>query len=172
MLKGFKKLPVSGSKDWKITASTKTNNDPLKTLTDGKLDQSFGPVFGNGTLDGKYMIDLGQSKPVSAVTSWAHNEGGKRGAQMLTVYGSNAATNPGWELSSFTPLGTLEIGKTDSKFTAASLRAVDGKSLGTFRWIVWAVQPISSGGGGENTSFQELSVEFVWPRIQRRRTSV
>jgi hypothetical protein len=41
------------------------------------------------------------------------------------------------------------------------LRASAGSSLGQFRWIVWAVSPVTESGGGENTAFQELSVEVA-----------
>lgn len=43
-------------------------------------------------------------------------------------------------------------------YTAASLSAVDGTTLGRLRWIVWNVSPVTNVGGGENTAFQELAV--------------
>ena len=143
-----------------VTANQKTNNDPLKSLNDGKLAAGIGPVFGNGVRNGAYKMDLGAAKSVSAITSWSHNYKGMRGAQKLVLYGSDAATDPGWDLSKFTPLGTIDTtGEAKAQFTAASLRAAEGKSLGKFRWIVWAVSPVTETGGGENTAFQELAVE-------------
>ena len=122
----------------------------------------IGPVFQNGVRNGAYRMDLGTVQSVSAITSWSHNWKGFRGAQKLVLYGSNAATDPGWDLKRFTPLGTIDpTGETKAEFTAASLRASAGKSLGEFRWIVWAVSPVTERGNGENTAFQELSVEFV-----------
>ena len=50
-------------------------------------------------------------------------------------------------------------GEAKANFTAASLRAAAEQSLGQFRWIVWAVSPVTRNGGGENTAFQELTVE-------------
>ena len=101
-------------------------------------------------------------QPVSAITSWSHNKKGFRGIQKLNLYGSNAENDPGWDLKKFTLLGNIDTSReAKAEFTAASLRAADGKSLGKFRWIVWAVFPISDSGGGENTTFQELSVEIL-----------
>ena len=155
---GFKKLvpqQVAGT----FTTNQKTANDPVAILGDGKLSEGSGPIFKNGVRDGAYKMDLGSVKSVSAVTSWSHNAKGFRGNQKLVLFGSNAASDPGWNLSKFTPLGTIDTSKeTKAKFHAASLRAAEGKSLGKFRWIVWAVSPISNKQ--ENTAFQELSVEF------------
>ena len=66
---GFKKLPVQRVFGRKVTANQKTSNDPLRTLTDGRLAEGFGPIFGNGVHDGAYKMDLGAVKPVSAITS-------------------------------------------------------------------------------------------------------
>ena len=158
---GFKKLPVQRVFGRKVTANQKTSNDPLRTLTDGRLAEGFGPIFGNGVNDGAYKMDLGAVKPVSAITSWSHNQANRRGAQNLTIYGSDAAIDPGWDLSQFTPLGDIDTGAARDRFTAASLQAAEGKTLGEFRWIVWAVSHINDLGGGENTAFQEFAVEVV-----------
>ena len=103
-------------------------------------------------------MDLGSLQPVTAVTSWSVNQGNTRATQKLTIYGSNAAKDPGWDLNKLTPLGTIHTGKQKSPFVAASLRAINSNTLGKFRWIVWRVAPVSDLGGGENTAFQELAV--------------
>ncbi|MBT5017907.1 MAG: PDZ domain-containing protein, partial [Planctomicrobium sp.] len=158
---GFVKLQVPLRSNRKITANQKTNNDPLNSLIDGKLGKGFGPVFGNGIHNGAYKIDLGSAQPVKSVTSWSFNQSGTRGAQKLTIYGSNSATDPGWDLNALTQLGTIDtIGGTQAEFTAASLHTPLGKPLGFFRWIVWAVSPVTSTAAGENTAFQELAVEL------------
>ncbi len=155
----FKILPIPTNKNGTLTAKPNTNNDPLETLLDGKLSKGFGPVFSNGAQDGIYRLDLGESKSIASITSWSFNQGG-RGPQRVTLFGSDAV-NPGWNLADFKPLGTIDTtGSPSAEFTAASLQAATGKSLGTFRWILWKVSPVTSIGGGENTAFQELSVEF------------
>ena len=159
---GFKTLRPPAASDVKVTANQRTSNDPLSSLTDGKLAAEFGPVFPNGIRDGAYKTDLGAVRAVSAITSWSFNRKGIRGVQKLVLYGSNASSDPGWDLSQFTPLGTIDTtGEVQANFTAASLRASAGSSLGQFRWIVWAVSPVTETGGGENTAFQELSVEVA-----------
>lgn len=165
---GFKKLLPGHALGRKVTTNQKTSNDPLRTLTDERLEKSFGPIFGNGIHNGAYKMDLGAAKGVSAITSWSHNQAGRRGAQKLTIYASNAEADPGWDLSQYKALGTVDTGVAKGNFTAASLRAADGQTLGDFRWIVWAVSPVRSGGGGENTALQELAVE-VAPAEKRGR---
>ena len=157
----FKELTLKGPSDWTTTASTKTNNEPLAALTDGKIAANYGPIFGNGVRNGIYKMDLGKPKAVAAVTSWTHSQTLKRGTQRLTVYGSSSKADPGWDLTKMTASGTIQTSETKSKFAAASLRAADGKSLGKFRWIAWAVSPVSNQGGGENSAFQELAVEIL-----------
>ncbi|MFG0288085.1 MAG: alpha-L-fucosidase [Rhodopirellula sp. JB044] len=158
---GFEKLPVESRSNRIVTTNHKTDNDLLNTLTDGKLAPSFGPIFRNGIRNGAYKMDLGEKKPVSAISSWSHNQAGKRGLQKLAIYGSAANNDPGWDLSRYTLLGTVDAGNSQSKFVAASLRAETDKTLGSFRWIVWAVSPVTDAAGGENTALQELSVEVV-----------
>jgi hypothetical protein len=158
---GFKKLSLPTSPAGKVTANQKVGNLPIEMLIDGQLANNYGPVFGNGIQDGAYKMDLGSVQAVAAITSWSYNQSRSRGAQKIALYGSNAATDPGWDLTKFTPLGTIDTGPAKANYTAASLRAVEGQSLGQFRWIVWSVSPVTANGGGENTAFQELHVEVT-----------
>ena len=164
---GFATLAPTVSEQLTITANHKIKNQSIQTLTDGKLDQGYGPVFSNGTTNGAYKIDLGDAKPVAAITSWSYKQG-KRGLQKVTLYGSKSPADPGWNIadrSRFEPLGSIDTSSIKSKtFTAASLRAKEGESLGTFRWVLWSVSPVTSNGGGENTAFQELGVEVHSPQ--------
>ncbi|TWU47023.1 alpha-L-fucosidase [Rubripirellula reticaptiva] len=159
----FRKLPVPGASNRTVTASPQTSNDPLDSLTDGKVAAGIGPVFKNGIHHGIYKMDLGAAKPVSAISAWSYNRARVRGAQKLTLYGSDSVKDPGWDLSQLTPLGTVDTGKSTTDYTATSLRAAEDESLGKFRWIVWAVSPVTSTGGGENTAFQELNVAVQDP---------
>lgn len=159
---GFVKLSIPAASKGKVSANQKTNNDPLSSLTDGRLGKGFGPVFSNGIHNGAYKLDLGTVQPVNAVTSWSFDMSRTRGAQQLTIYGSNSTTDPGWDFKAFTQLGVIDtVGIGKAAFTAASLRTPSGKPLGNFRWIVWAVSPVTATAGGENTAFQELAVEVL-----------
>lgn len=159
---GLTKLPLLSASHRTITANQKTNNDALSTLTDGKLGEGFGPVFGNGIHNGAYKMDLGSVQPVKAITSWSFGMGGTRGSQNLTIYGSDSVKDPGWDLNAFTQLGSIDtLGVKKTTLTAASLKSPMEKPLGNFRWIVWSVSPVTATAGGENTAFRELAVETV-----------
>ncbi len=151
--RGFKKLPLPSKPSGKITANHKTNNDPISVLNDGMVTEGFGPIFSNKIKDGAYKLDLGKLQDITALTSWSHNQGGKRGAQSLTLYGSNHPTDPGWDLAHFTKLGTLSTrGQKLDAFTALSLQIPKTR----YRWIIWQTSPVTKAD--ENTAFQELAV--------------
>jgi len=160
---GFGKLSMPSTPFGKVTANPSTANESLAVLVDGRLDKNYGPVFRNGVRNGVYKMDLGETKRVTAATSWSFNQNGKRGAQKLTIYGSKSATDPGWNLADrgrFVPVGSVDTsGTTVGPFNAASLRARQGQALGKFRWILWSVAPVTQLG--ENTAFQELVIEVA-----------
>lgn len=147
-----------------IRSSVPTANEPLYTLTDGKLGRGYGPVFPNGVTSGAYKMDLRSRRSVAAVRSWSFNKNGNRGAQVLSIYGSDSTKDPGWNTTDrtrFTPLGSLDtrgLGN-DGEYVLAELVARSGKTLGQYRWIVWRVTPLSRSG--ENTSYQELAIELA-----------
>jgi hypothetical protein len=146
-----------------VTANQSTANQPLKVLIDGRLTLDYGPVFRNGIRNGVYKMDLGETRRVTAVSSWSFNQNGRRGVQKVTLYGSSSAADPGWDLTDrirFATLGSLDTsGTTIGAFNAASLRAREGEALGDFRWILWSVAPVTRLD--ENTAFQELTVEVA-----------
>ncbi|MCY3017907.1 MAG: PDZ domain-containing protein [Planctomycetota bacterium] len=139
-----------------------TMNEPVAVLTDGKLGKNYGPVFGNGCADGMYKLDLGAAKSVAQVNTFSYNQNGNRGRQRFVLYGSNAAADPGWNVEDprvFTPLADVDTRKPPTAdFVATSIRQSDGKPLGSYRWLIWAIAPVTTNAGGENTSFQEFQV--------------
>jgi uncharacterized protein (DUF608 family) len=157
---GFVNLPVPTASGRTVTANQTPVKGDVVTLVDGQLGKDYGPVFNNGVKNGAYKMDLGSVQPVAAITSWSFNLNNTRGAQKIALYGSTSSTDPGWDLSKLTPLGTIDSGDTTVNYTAASLRAPLGQSLGKFRWIVWSLSLLNESGGGENTAFQELAVEL------------
>ena len=161
---GFAKLALPASPFGVVTASRRTLNDPIATLTDGKLANGYGPVFANGVSDGAYKMDLGRVRSVVKIASWSFHQGGRRGGQIVSLYGSKMVDDPGWNTedgSRFTSLGTLDtLGMPQAgDFTAAALGGRRGQSLGSYRWIVWRVSPVTDIR--ENTAFQELAVEVA-----------
>jgi hypothetical protein len=145
-----------------ITSNIVTKNDPLTMLSDRKLAKGYGPVFDNGITSCIYKMDLGAVEKINSLRSWSHNQNGTRGTQILTIYGSNAATDPGWNVadrSRFTAIGSIDTRSVTSKeFVAAAISDRAGAALGAYRWIVWAVSPVSADQ--ENTAFQEFAVEL------------
>ena len=137
-----------------------TVNEPVATLHDGKLASDYGPVFPNGVWNGRYRVDLGKPMEIRAVNTFTFNQNDSRGVQHFVLFASNSPTDPGWNTSDrkrFTPL--VEVDTTGAKvgpFHATQVRASKGGVLGTFRWLVWAVLPVTERG--ENSAFQELQV--------------
>ena len=145
----------------KIAAGPETKNEPLSALADGKVVKGYGPVFGNGVRSGRYKLDLGAAKSIVEVRTFSFNQNGNRGRQRFILYGSNAASDPGWNTDderAFIPIFDLDSRPAGADFVATSIRQSNGKPLGNYRWLVWAVRPISDAAGGENTAFQEIQV--------------
>ena len=159
---GFSSLSVPAASEITVTAKPTTSDQPLSSLTDGKVEpDQYGPIFSNSVSSGIYRMDLGKSQSIESIGTWSTNKGNARGAQRLTLYGSNSQKDPGWRVSNrkkLTPLGTIDTRSLkQSTFTATALKARDGQSLGTFRWIYWQVAPVSEKN--ENTAFQEFFVK-------------
>ena len=134
------------------------NNDPVESLTDGKVTKGFGPIFANGVDNGMYKLDLAAVKSIAQVNSFS--SGRTRARQSFVLYGSNAASDPGWNVADATVF--TRVIAVDSRpvvlteYEATSIRHSAGKPLGSYRWLVWAVSPVTGEIGGENTAFQEL----------------
>jgi hypothetical protein len=143
-----------------ISSRPSTRNDPLATLHDNALGTGYGPIFANGVRGGIYRADLGSVRRVVSVATWSHNHSGKRGAQNFVLFGS-AADDPGWDVADrlkFTPLAEVDTRGTQSgKHHGTLIRNSAGQPLGSFRWLVWVVQPVTDKL--ENTSFQEFQIK-------------
>ncbi|MBI5834118.1 MAG: PDZ domain-containing protein [Armatimonadetes bacterium] len=153
---GFRTIaPPAASGIAAITARPGTHNEPVAVLIDGKLAANYGPVFGNDTADGVYRADLGQTRAVGAVCTWSYNQNENRGSQRFMLYGS-VAPEPGFDVANaklWTPIALVDS-PCASRFLATRLQAPGG--LGEYRWLAWAVAPVSAIG--ENTAYVELAV--------------
>jgi len=159
-----------------VAAEPRTMDEPLSVLTDGKLARNYGPVFGNGVVGGAYKLDLGAVKSIAHVNTYSFNQNATRGRQRFVLYGSGAASDPGWNVEDarvFVPILDVDTGTTlpsrgreargreagpKADFVATCIRRTDGKPLGSYRWLVWVVSPVTPAAGGENTAFQEFQV--------------
>ncbi|OWK36039.1 PDZ domain-containing protein [Fimbriiglobus ruber] len=140
-----------------ITTKPATFNDPVATLSDGRLTEGYGPVFGNGTVGGAYKVDLGKAIDIAEIKTWSFNQNKNRGPQRFVLFGSTAARDPGWDANTFAPI--IEVDTTHipvDKFQVTRVRRAGDPSVGTFRWLMWVVTPVTEKG--ENTAFQEFQI--------------
>jgi len=141
-------------------ARPETRNEPVAVLGDGRLAANYGPVFGNEVSSGCYKVDLGGVKPLAAVNTFSYNQGGNRGRQHFILYGSTAASDPGWNVanpSAFVPIAEVDTPADASPvYVATRVAGNHRQPLGRYRWLVWRVYPVTSIG--ENTAFQEFQV--------------
>ncbi|MCP4782671.1 MAG: signaling protein [Fuerstiella sp.] len=160
----FKLVPLSEgsriSSPGSIESRPATVNQPLSALLDGELAENYGPVFPNGVTTGRYRIDLGESRSLSVINTWSFNQNGTRGRQSYTLFGSNSATDPGWQVddrSNFDPIAVVHpSSQSEGKFRATRIRTAGDRSLGTYRWLIWQVHPVTAIR--ENSSYQEVQV--------------
>jgi len=141
----------------KASAGGATNNDPIDSLTDGKVVNSYGPIFANGVKGGMYKLDFATAKSIAQVNTFSAL--GARSRQNFVLYGSAAEADPGWKVADskvFTPLISVDTSEgMPTDFEATSIRFRDGKPLGSYRWLVWEAFPVTQDNA-ENTAFQEL----------------
>lgn len=145
----------------RVTSRPDTQNEPLTTLHDGRLASTYGPVFANGVPVGLYKADLGKARPVREVRTWSFAMNGNRGAQRFTLYGSVSETDPGWAVHDtvrFVPLAEVNAPGTGA-FLETIIRGGGDAGLGTYRWLVWVVRPVT--GLGEYTAFQEMCISVM-----------
>ncbi len=142
----------------RIATRPATLNEPIASLYDGKLATNYGPIFGNSVTQGIYKVDLGRTASLSQVNTWSFHQADRRGSQQFLLLGSNSPSDPGWNAADpklFTPIAEVTAA-ADARFLATSVRRTGGRSLGTFRWLIWVAIPLNQTG--ENTAFQEFQV--------------
>ncbi len=159
----FKEIPVASTAvPAKISSGgPRTVGGALAALIDGKLGKEGNPIFSNGVIDGAYKLDLAEAKSIAQVNTFSFT-GRNRAKQNYILYGSNAAADPGWNVADaavFAPIMAVDTRAMEPKeYEATSVRRSDGRPLGSYRWLVWALSPITGEIGGENSAYQELQV--------------
>jgi len=145
----------------RVSVPPDSTDAPFDLITDGKLERNRGHAFRDSFTNGAYKIDLGSVRSIAQVNTFSRGNDGIRARQNFVLYGSAAASDPGWNVedaSLFTPIIDLVARKTSGlEFAATSIRQSDGKLLGSYRWLIWAVTPITYDRGS-NTAIQELQV--------------
>jgi hypothetical protein len=137
-----------------------TRNEPPERLYDGGIAENYGPVFGNGVGGGAYKADLGALVSLAEVHTWSYDQNGNRGAQHYILFGSAAAADPGWDVedrTKFSPIAEVDTRSVPvQRFLVTRIRNSAERPLGTFRWLVWVVYPVT--GLDENTAYQEFQL--------------
>jgi hypothetical protein len=100
------------------------------------------------------------NKSIARINTYA--SGNTRARQSFVLYGSSAASDPGWNVADatvFTPVIAVDSRSGErTEYEATSIRRSAGKPLGSFRWLVWAASPTLGEIGGQNTTFEEMQV--------------
>ena len=80
---------------------------------------------------------------------------GNRAHQVFCLFGSASTDDPGfdvWNRTRYTFIARVDThAEPYSKYMASSVHG----PIGSFRWLVWAVEPINEK---ENSAFQEFDV--------------
>jgi len=170
----FKTVPMAPAADVapaKIVAGPPgTMNEPVAILTDGKL---AGTTAGLRERRGEWRLQARSRR----------RQGHRPGTHLLVQPEQEpgpAAVRPVRQPGGTDPAGTSRTarlhadhrgghrcGAAGADFLASSIRQGDGRPLGSYRWLVWAVAPATGNAGGENTAFQELQV-ILAPRDSHR----
>ncbi|MHC5054946.1 MAG: right-handed parallel beta-helix repeat-containing protein [Planctomycetota bacterium] len=139
-------VPPSGvSAFGSVSMSHKTGAEPPERLFDGKLGTGYGPVFGNGTMNGVYTLTLKEPSEVTEVRTYSHNFQGKRGSQYFLLCGNGDKR---------VPLCTVDTRATVPGGFQLTVVKAHGGPMGRFRRLLWEVYPVTPRN--ENTAFQEF----------------
>lgn len=110
-----------------------------------------------------YKADLGSVVDIWKVNTFSYDMGGNRGRQHFVLYGSASEADPGWDVADlklFMPIVEVDTSRMQiSEYTGTCIMKKTGL-LGSSRWLIWAVIPVTSNAGGENTAFQEFQVNL------------
>jgi len=170
----MKKIPAPAVNDagreakFKVVGGTADRNSaPVVVFNDGKIprgedDPSRNFFFGQASKGGLILADLGKSMEVDSVASYSWHFS-TRAAQRYALYGTMAEEPeiPKWPGE---PKGDWKlIDKVDTSDAKAGQHGVmisneEGKSLGTFRHLLFAVQPNRSKGHFRETFFSEIDI--------------
>jgi hypothetical protein len=121
-------------------------------LPRGEMELRDFFAFSPDSAGGVILMDLGKTQPVAAVNSYSAGQDWQVDPQVFALYGSNAEKpdankldGPGWEKIADVDTRPNKTGDPSWRgYYATRVHAADGKLLGNFRWIAWAVRPTDS----------------------------
>ena len=154
---------------FKVIAGTPDpNGAPLAALHDGKIpreaDEPSSNFFFSG--GGSFSVDLGKPTEIGGIASYSWHPGA-RSAQIYDVYGADGTAKdfnaePGKDVPPET-VGWSLIGKVDTSAHpggqhAASISPDSGKSLGSFRHVLFDVRKNPKEERFNDTFFSEIDI--------------
>lgn len=143
-------------------------------LPSDSLDLSEEALFSNGNpADGKILVDLGGPRAIAAVATYSWHEwdvdGGSRAPQIYTLYASAAADADPARLEGWIRIATVDTRPNKAGDGWNGQHGVfirdSNADLGTFRWLLFAVQPTRSPRQPSialtHTLFSEIDVHSI-----------
>lgn len=176
----FDKIPPPAVDDsaanarWAVArGSLDSNSAPLSVIHDGRIPSSDDSprencFFAPGVSNGCIALDLGKSIDISEVVTYSWHAGA-RGPQVFNLYASTVETvDFKWdqidEKAIIEKSGWQRVASIDSRTNrmiggqyASAIRDTSG-SLGTFRYLLFEVQPTETTDAFGNTFFCEIDV--------------
>jgi predicted alpha-1,2-mannosidase len=108
---------------------------------------------------GRMVMDLAAEVPVASVHTFSRHAG-NRAPQRFVLYAAPGATQP--DAATAVPgkpwvrIATIDTSKLgDGGKHGSSVTGIDGKAIGTYRWLLWVLEP---NGNGQGTFFTEVDV--------------
>lgn len=124
----------------------------LRRLLDGVAASSDDDTAHCAWIDGpgRIVMDLAAEVPVASVCTFSWHKS-DRGPQRFVLYGASGATQPdaaqafpGPLWARIAAIDTLKLGQGGKH--ASAVAGVDGKAIGTYRWLLWVLEPVAAGG--------------------------
>ena len=135
----------------------------LQRLLDGVAASSDDDTGHCAWMDGpgRMVMDLAAEVPVTSVRifSWHKSD---RAPQRFVLYGARDATlpdaasavpGPPWER--IAAIDTVKLGQGGKH--ASAVVGFKGKAIGTYRWLLWVLEPVANGGT-QGTFLTEVDV--------------
>ena len=96
------------------------------------------------------VMDLAAEMPVASVRTFSWHKS-DRAPQRFVLYGASGTTfpnaasavpGPPWER--IAAIDTVKLGQGGKH--ASAVAGYKGKAIGTYRWLLWVLEPVANGG--------------------------
>ena len=135
----------------------------LRCLLDGVAASTDDDTGHCAWMDGpgRMVMDLAAEVPVASVRTYSWHKS-DRAPQRFVLYGAGGATQPdaacavpGPPWARIAAVDTVKLGQGGKH--GSSVAGVGGKAIGTYRWLLWVLDPVAAGGA-QGTFLTEVDV--------------